>query len=153
SVFGRSYLLAPGPEGLAGIVGFGVVDPPGLTKLRLSLVDGLGVPYNYAYDLTVLATQWTFDDIVIPPPPPPDPNAPPPPPPLPDEQPRLNAIYQGVTDRLWKQGWLLPLTLGGDVFISGYFGEERSFNGGPRGGHHGGTDIAAPLGTEVHVTN
>jgi hypothetical protein len=153
SVFGRAYLLAPGPEGLAGIVGFGVVDPPGPAMLQVSLLDALGEPYKYAYEMTVLATQWTFDSIIIPPPPPPDPNAPPPPPPLPDEQPRLNAIYQGITDRRWRQGWLIPLNLGGDIFISGYFGEERSFNGGPRGGHHGGTDIAAPLGTEVHATN
>jgi hypothetical protein len=153
TVFGRPYLLAPGPEGLAGIVGFGVVDPPGPTTLRVSLLDSLGEPYNYAYDMTVLATQWTFDDIIIPPAPPPGPDDPPPEPPLPDEQPRLNAIYEGVTDRRWKQGWLIPLELGGEIFISGYFGEERSFNGGPRGGHHGGTDIAAPRGTEVRVTN
>lgn len=153
SVFGRQYLLAPGTEGLAGIVGFGVVDPPGATTLRLSLVDSQGQPYNYAYNMTVLATQWTFDSIIIPPPPPPDPNAPPPPPPLPDEQPRLNEIYQGVTERRWRQGWMIPIELGSEVFISSYFGEERSYNGGPRGGHHGGTDIAAPTDTPIHVTN
>ena len=153
SVFGRPYLLAAGSEGLAGIVGFGVVDPPGSTTLHVSLLDSMGEPYNYAYDLTVLPTQWTFDSIIIPPPPPPDPNAPPPPPPLPDEQPRLNAIYQGVTERRWRQGWLIPIELGGDVFISSYFGEERSYNGGPRGGHHGGTDIAAPADTPIHATN
>ena len=49
----------------------GVVDLPGATTLRLSLVDSQGQPYNYAYNMTVLATQWTFDSIIIPPPPPP----------------------------------------------------------------------------------
>ena len=70
----------------------GVVDPPGSTTLDVSVVDDLGQTANFSYDFTVVATDWTFEEIDIPPPPPPDPNAPPPPPPLPDEQPRLNAI-------------------------------------------------------------
>ena len=153
SVFGRNYTMAIGPEGLSGFVGFGVVDPPGPTTMSLVLTDTSNQPLTYEYELTVRATQWTFDDIIIPPAPPPDPNAPPPPPPLPDEQPRLNELYAMVTPRRWEGPFILPLTLGGDVFISGYFGEERSFNGGPRGGHHGGTDIGAPEGTEIHATN
>ena len=152
-VFGRTYLLSPGPEGLAGFVGFGVLDPPGPAELLVHLNDTLNQPLNYGYALTIRKTNWTFDDIIIPPP---DPNAPPPPddePPLKDEQPRLNEIYSGISQRRWDLPWILPLTLGGDVAISGYFGEERSFNGGPRGGHHGGTDIGAPAGTEIHATN
>ncbi len=153
TVFGRQNTLAMGPEGLSGFVGFGTQDPPGSTTLSLTVTDTESQPLNYTYELTVRATDWTFDDIIIPPPPPPDPDAPPPPPPLPDEQPRLNELYAMVTPRLWEGPWILPLTLGGEVFISGYFGEERSFNGGPRGGHHGGTDIGAPAGTEIHATN
>lgn len=152
-VFGRTYLLTPGPEGLAGFVGFGVLDPVGPATLTVSLNDTLNQPLNYGYTLNVRRTQWTFDDIIIPPP---DPNAPPPPVdehPLVDEQPRLNALYSGISARRWDMPWILPLTLGGPVAISGYFGEERSFNGGPRGGHHGGTDIGAPAGTEIHATN
>lgn len=152
-VFGRDYVLSPGIEGLAGFVGFGVVDPVGPTTMVVSLIDQLGEPLNYGYDLYVRQTQWTFDDIIIPPAPPPDPNAPPPPPPLPDEQPRLDQLYAGVTPRQWENPWRIPLELGGDVWVSGYFGEERSFNGGPRGGHHGGTDIAAPAGTLIASTN
>jgi len=153
TVFGRQYQLAAGPEGIAGVVGFGVVDPPGDTVLGVSVVDDLGQALNFSYDFTVLATDWTFEEIDLPPPPPPDPNAPPPPPPLPDEQPRLNAIYMGVTPRRWKPNWVIPVALGGDVFISSYFGEQRSYNGGPRGGHHSGTDIGAPAGTPIHATN
>lgn len=152
-VFGREYPLASGPEGLAGIVGFGTEDPPGPAELTVHLVDTLGEPLNYGYGISVRATQWTFDSIIIPPAPPPDPNAPPPPPPPPNEQPRLNELYATVTPRRWAGPWFIPILLGGDVFISGYFGEERSFNGGPRGGHHGGTDIAAPEGTEIQATN
>ncbi|HXU25411.1 MAG TPA: M23 family metallopeptidase [Tepidiformaceae bacterium] len=153
SVLGRQYQLGEGAGGLAGMVGFGVVDPPGTTRLDVNLVDDLGQTANFSYDFTVLATDWTFEEIDIPPPPPPDPNAPPPPPPLPDEQPRLNAIYMGVTPRRWKPNWVIPIALGGDIFISSYMGEERSYNGGPRGGHHGGTDIGAPAGTPIHATN
>ncbi len=97
-VFGRTYLLTPGPEGLAGFVGFGVLDPPGPATLTVSLNDTMNEPLNYGYTLNVRRTQWTFDDIIIPPP---DPNAPPSPPedpPLVDEQPRLNALYAGILE-------------------------------------------------------
>jgi len=152
-VFGRDYVLGPGPEGVAGIVGFGTEDPPGAANLVVSLTDTLGQPLNYGYSITVRATQWTFDDIIIPPSPPPDPNAPPPPPPPPNDQPFLNEAYARLTTRMWEGAWIIPIELGGDIWISGYFGEERSFNGGPRGGHHGGSDIAAPANTPVRATN
>ena len=153
SVFGRSYVLGAGPEGVAGIVGFGTEDPPGAAGLQVQLTDVLGQTLNYSYAITVRETQWTFDDIIIPPAPPPDPNAPPPPPPPPNDQPFLNEVYGQVSTRMWEGPWVIPIGLGGDVWISGYFGEERSFNGGPRGGHHGGTDIAAPAETPVRATN
>lgn len=151
-VFGRSYVLTPGPEGIAGFVGFGTQDPPGYAQLVVEIIDTLNDQLNYGYDLSIRPTQWTFDDIIIPPAPPPDPNAPPPPPPPPNEQPRLNELYATVTERRWELPFIIPMPLGGDIWISGYFGEQRSFNGGPRGGHHGGTDIAAPHGTFVQST-
>ncbi len=151
TVFGRRSELASGPEGISGIVGFGVVDPPGRASLAVTVVDGAGATSTVSYDVTVVATPWTFEDIVLPPP---DPNAPTPSgPALVDEQPRLNAIYSRVTSRRWKMGWTIPIALGGETFISSYFGEERSYNGGPRGGHHGGTDIGAPEGTPIHAAN
>lgn len=151
TVFGRQYLLAPGPDGLAGFIGFGTEDPPGAATLVTTVVDGLGAPITAAHPIRVRATDWTFDAITIPPP---DPNAPTPTrPPLQNEQPRLDALYATVTPRLWAGPWIIPIELGGEVWISGYFGEERSFNGGPRQGHHGGTDIAAPEGTPVRATN
>lgn len=154
TVFGREYQLAPGPEGLAGFVGFGTIDPVGPTTLAADVIDQMGQPVSAAYAITVQATQWTYDDIYIPPPPPPDPNATPSTkPPLENEQPQLDALYATVTPRAWSGPWIIPIDLGGEVWISGYFGEQRSFNGGPRGGHHGGTDIAAPAGAPVRATN
>ncbi len=158
SVFGRTYPLIPGPEGLGGFVPFGVLDPPGRTTLTTRLVDTLGQPLNYSHEITVQATQWTFDDIILPPPPTPNPNATPPtgptPVPLRDDNKLLPELYQGMTPREWTLPWLIPIPLGGaNIRISGYFGEQRSFNGGPRGGHHGGTDIGAPFGTEIRASN
>jgi murein DD-endopeptidase MepM/ murein hydrolase activator NlpD len=150
-VFGRQYPLLAGARSLEGFVGIGPLDPAGPATLVVRLVDQLNQPANYGYDLTIRQTQWTFDSIIIPPP---DPNAPPSnEPTLPDEQPRLNQIYAGVTERQWDMPWQIPIALGGDVSISSYFGEERSYNGGPRQGHHGGTDIAAPFDTPIHATN
>jgi murein DD-endopeptidase MepM/ murein hydrolase activator NlpD len=37
--------------------------------------------------------------------------------------------------------------------VTGYFGEQRSFNGGPVQGHHGGTDLGADAGTPIYATN
>jgi len=157
SIFGRDYVLASGPDGptrVLGFAGIGVLDPPGPATLTVTLIDLAGETVTAAYEVAIRETQWTFDDIIIPPPPPPDPDATPDPgPPLENEQPRLDELYGLVSARLWDLPWVIPIELGGDVRISGYFGEERSFNGGPRGGHHGGTDIGAPAGLPVRASN
>lgn len=150
-VFGRVSPLSPGPRGVEGFVGFGVADPPGPAVLEVTATDTVGGTFRFTEPITVRATQWTWDDIWLPPP---DPNAPPPEgPPLEPEQPRLDALYATVTPRQWALPFIIPIELGGEVWVSGYFGEQRSFNGGPRTGHHGGTDIAAPAGTPVRSTN
>ncbi|HMO95397.1 MAG TPA: M23 family metallopeptidase [Tepidiformaceae bacterium] len=158
SIFGRTYQLVPSPDGLEGIVPFGVLDPPGDATLQVQLIDMQGQALNYSNAITVRATQWTVDDIILPPPPTPDPNATPPPgptaPPLENEGPRLAETYLGISPRAWELPWVIPIPLGGaNIRISGYFGEQRSFNGGPRSGHHGGTDIGAPFGTPIQSTN
>ena len=112
------------------------------------MVDNRGLSVASSWLITILKTQWTVDYITIPPP---DPNAPPPPPGLVDEQPRLNELYSHVTERKWRDNWMAPLPL--PLNVSGYFGEQRSFNGGPVQGHHGGTDLAADEGTPIFATN
>ncbi len=147
-VFGRDYVLSSDGDSLAGFVGFGTEDPPGPTTLVIDVVDLGGEASQHTRSLTVKATDWTVDYITIPPP---DPNAPPPPPGLIDEQPRLNELYAGVSPRRWLDDWHAPLPE--PLHVSGYFGEQRSFNGGPVQGHHGGTDLAADAGTPVFATN
>jgi Peptidase family M23 len=147
-VFDRPYQLAKLGPGLAGFVGFGTEDPPGAVPLSVYINDAQGMPAHTSWLVTVLKTNWTVDHIVIPPP---DPNAPPPPPGLVDEQPRLNELYSHLTARKWRDEWKAPLPE--PLNVSGYFGEQRSFNGGPVQGHHGGTDLAATQGTPIYATN
>lgn len=157
-VFGRSYLLTPDGEGGAiGLVGFGTGDPPGPALLSFDVEERPEEYYSTSTQIQVLKTDWTVDHIWIPPAPPPDdddeddPDAPPPPPPPPDDNLLLPGIYSGVTARKWTPGWVAPLPEPLDV--TGYFGEQRSFNGGPVQGHHGGTDFGANFGTPIYSTN
>ena len=164
-VFGRSYpLVADGAGGLVGFVGFGTEDPVGDATMSIDLVDQIGYTRFYTRPILMKKTTWTVDSFYIPKPPPPDPNAPPPPPPPPDDNPLLPVVYAGVTAKQWTPGWILPLAepnLGpcsaanppAVSCVSGYFGEQRSINGGPIQGHHGGTDLAAAAGTPILATN
>ncbi|MCK9521356.1 MAG: M23 family metallopeptidase, partial [Dehalococcoidia bacterium] len=156
-VFGRSYILAPSGSGIEGYAGIGVADPEGVTRLDIDIVEAHGGAFRTSYDIWVQKTDWTVDHIWIPEPTPtpePEPGAtppPPPPPPPPDEGPLLPGIYAGRSARKWQPGWGHPL--GEEFEVTGYFGEQRSFNGGPVQGHHGGTDFGANFGTPILATN
>ena len=153
TVFGRSVPMQLVGDELVALFGFGTQDPPGSTYLSIDILNAQG-EYDYlARPITVLSTEWTVDYIVIPPAPPPDPNeppGPPPPPPPPDENPLLPGVYAGITGRKWDGAWGAPLD---ELRVTGYFGEQRSFNGGPVQGHHGGTDFGADFGTPIYSTN
>lgn len=151
TVLGRTVPMQLAGNLLVAFVGFGTQDPPGRHAVSFDILAPTGEwDYVLSY-VTVVATQWTVDYIIIPPAPPPDPNAPPPPPPPPDEGPLLPGIYAGITGKKWTDGWSAPLA--GELDITGRFGEQRSFNGGPVQGHHGGTDFGAQMGTPIHSTN
>lgn len=165
SILGRGYVLSPnGTGGLLGLVGFGAEEPPGPAALTVSVIDEAGEAVTVQRSLVVKRTAWTVDAFDIPPAPPPDPNAPPPPPPPPNENPFLPGVYAGVSARRWQPGWILPIAepnlkpcasapAGWLSCVSGYFGEQRSINGGPIQGHHSGTDLAAAAGTPIRATN
>ncbi|HEY5476975.1 MAG TPA: M23 family metallopeptidase [Tepidiformaceae bacterium] len=148
TVFGRVSTLVPEGDGLVGYVGIGIDDPPYSADIKLAFTTNEGTQESRDQWISILKTAWTVDYIILPPP---DPNAPPPPPGLVDEQPRLNAIYRTVTPRQWTDGWVAPLT--GPLYVTSYFGEQRSFDGGPVQGHHGGTDLGADFGTPIYATN
>lgn len=150
SVLGRSYQLEPGSgTGVSGFVGFGTDDPPGPVTLAISVTGIDGATTTTTQPLTILATSWTVENIDLPPGPsailddPATINA---------EAAELTAIYSKVTPRRWLDTWAPPVPISAGN-ITSYFGEQRSYNGGPPAGHHGGTDIGVPAGTPVHATN
>lgn len=154
---GRSFVLAPNGEGgVDGFVAVDAEDPVGAARIDIDIVEHHGGEFRVTRTVTVRRTEWTVDYIWIPEPDPteePDPGTTPEPTPTPppDEGPLLPQVYAGVTERKWRPGWAHPLGEGFEV--TGRFGEQRSFNGGPVQGHHGGTDFGADFGTPIMSTN
>lgn len=144
---GRKQPLTKGARSIYAFVGIDVEAPPGTHQLRADFTLAAGTQGSLTHDITVVANTWTADSVNVP---------------AavaavlldPKLQERelavLNDVYSKVTpEKLWEEGWTMPT--GGDVTTR--FGEERSYNGGPPVGHHYGTDLGAPEGTPVAVTN
>jgi murein DD-endopeptidase MepM/ murein hydrolase activator NlpD len=152
TLFDRVYPFTETPEGPTAYIGIGVADSPGEALLRIDAVDPVLGPQSLERPITILATDWTVDYIWLPPSSGEDDDG------ETDEeyaervrqeQELIATTYALVTPRQWIEPWLVPLT----ARISGYFGEQRSFNGGPVAGHHGGTDFGIIAGTPIHSTN
>jgi len=154
TIFGRKYPLMATGESLAGFAGIGTEDPPGPATITIDVVGPDGASLRFTRTLTVLRTKWTVDYIDVPPDSGggvlQDPNV------GIREQNRLDAIYASVTPRKWRDHWISPIPgkpVPDPSDVSGYFGEQRSFNGGPVAGHHGGTDLGLAAGTPVLAAN
>ena len=154
TIFGRKYPLMATGESLAGYVGLGTEDPPGPATITIDVTGPDGGSLRFTRTLTVLRTKWTVDYIDLPPDSGggvlQDPNV------GIREQNRLDAIYAKVTPRKWRDRWISPIPgrpIPDTSDVSGYFGEQRSFNGGPVAGHHGGTDLGLAAGTPVLAAN
>lgn len=147
---GRTYVLSDDVNGSVGFIGVGTDDPSGPANVTVEIVLVNGEPDYATIPLTVLPTQWTVDYINLPP----DPGGPGDilnnPELITAELVRLQGIYSGVFPKLWSGTWVSPVP---GAPVTGYFGEQRSFNGGPVGGHHGGTDYGVFEGTPVYSTN
>lgn len=144
---GRTYALLPQGSSLVAFVGVGVGDSPGPTSLALTVQSLAGAMETRVIPVVVQATDWTVDHIILPP----GVGAGLTPAIVQAEEDRLAAIYGGLTPVRWSGKWISPVDPA--TPISGYFGEQRSFNGGPVGGHHGGTDFGATEGTPVIAAN
>ena len=152
-LLGRSYPLVSTTQEAAGYVGVDVGDPPGLTTVSVDVTASAGNTVRLERTLEILKTNWTVAHIW-----------------LPqeldnddraaeasdngidgiDENELLKSAYNGNSYRRWEEPWIVPIP---GVPVSSYFGEQRSYNGGPISGHHTGTDLAAPVSTPILATN
>lgn len=132
---GATYLAVPTEAAL------------GPARLSVEVIDRAGDSVVLSLEVTVLKTYWTVDYITLPP----GVGSGLTPEIIQAEADRLAAIYSGITPPLSVLPWLSPVDPA--TAISGYFGEQRSFDGGPPTGHHGGTDFASVAGDPVRATN
>lgn len=143
----RTLPLSRGRQSLYTLVGFGTDDPPGPIRLRIDFTMTNGTTGSIEQEVTLLATQWTVDSLTFTPQQLAaltDPRV------TENELELLKVFYSVQTpERLWEDGWLMPV----EGPITARMGEQRSINGSPPSGHHGGTDIGAEAGTPIHATN
>lgn len=154
-------VVAPAAAGgaLVAYLGIPTNAPVGLTTLAFDGTDLLGDPVHLTLDIRVRETDWTVDYITLPPGVGSDltPEI------IQAEADRLAALFARTTPVAGVPPWRWPVagsnirgceaSLWQSPCVSGYFGEQRSFDGGPPTGHHGGTDIAADRGTPVYAPN
>ena len=142
----KRYPLSQGAQSQYTFIPIDIEDPPGPHQLTVDIVLKNGTRGTLRETITILPTQWTVDyleftgdqqellDPVV----------------AAAELETLQDIYRRVTpDKLWDGLWQFPVQGG----LTSRFGEQRSINGGPPSGHHGGTDISALEGTPVFATN
>ena len=147
---GRRYPLTQGDFSKYTYVGIGVFDVPGTHTMRVQLTLANGSVGSFEHTITVSETEWDIarlyyvegaGDPVLD-------NA---------ERDREDALLAETyaletPEKLWQGRWRTPVA-GGVAGISSRFGERRSFNDGPLGGNHGGTDFGVPEGSPVMAAN
>jgi murein DD-endopeptidase MepM/ murein hydrolase activator NlpD len=142
---GRTYPLTQGTRSMFTFVGVDTDDPTGAQTLTVQFTQPTGSKGTLTGTITVLQTQWTVDSLqfdsttsqLL------DPTI------VNNEYALLRSIYSTVTpEKYWDGGFILPA----DGPLTARYGEQRSINGGPPSGHHGGTDIGVDEGTPVKAT-
>lgn len=146
SFLDEEYPLVQGDASLFAFVGVGTDVPPGDHEVTVSFELASGSSGVLSQPVAVLPNEWTVDHLEF----------------EPGQQPLLDpAIAQAELDlladvysrhtaaKLWESPWLVPVP----GPLTARFGEQRSINGGPVGGHHGGTDLSGEPGTPVQATN
>lgn len=142
----RMYPLTRGQNSLYAFVGVDADDPAGEHEMKIDFTLTTGSEGSTVETVTVLSTGWTVDAVTLGPSQTNllDPKL------AEQELAEIRRVYATRTsEKLWSRGWQLPI----DGPITTRFGEQRSYNGGPAGGHHGGTDIGAEMGVPVGACN
>lgn len=146
SFLDQTFPLVRGDQSMYAFVGVGIEAPPGDHELTVSFDLVSGSHGTLRETVSVLSTEWTVDylefedaqDNLL------DPAV------SQAEIERLNQVYSRHTAaKLWESPWLPPVP----GAVTARFGEQRSVNGGPVGGHHGGTDLSGETGTPVQATS
>ena len=146
SFLGRTFPLTKGAKSMYTFAGVDTDDPVGAAPIKVDFLTPNGSKGTLSDTVTVMQTPWTVDSLqfsdetsqLL------DPKI------VNDEYALLHSIYTQVTpEKYWSGDWLVPV----DGPITARYGEQRSINGGPASGHHGGTDLGVPKGTPVHATN
>ncbi len=144
---GRSAPLTQGTQSMYAFLGTGVLDIPGASELVVEFETRNGSAGRLSQVIDVQPTTWTVDSLTI------DPGQVQElldPAVVAAENALLAEVYGTFTpEKLWDGTWQIPT----EGPLTGVFGEQRSINGGPASGHHGGTDISAVEGTPVVATN
>jgi hypothetical protein len=144
---GREHPLTQGSQSMYAFLGVGVLDPPGQHQVRVEFTTRNGSRGSLVEEISVLPTQWTVDSLAFTPEQTStllDPKV------IADENALLSRMYATFTPKkLWDGAWHTPAP----GAITARFGEQRSINGGPPSGNHGGTDIGNETGTPVIATN
>lgn len=144
---GRKYQLTKGSQSMYAFLAVDTADPPGPQPLRIDALTPNGTALTLTETLTVLPTEWTVDSLtftdaqtaaLL------DPTV------ANEELALLKGVYGKYTGvKYWEGAWQLPVK----GFLTANYGEQRSINGSPPSGNHGGTDFGAELGTPVTATN
>jgi murein DD-endopeptidase MepM/ murein hydrolase activator NlpD len=143
---GREFKLSKGSQSMYAFVAVAAEDPLGPQALKVEVTLKNGSKATLQDTVGVLPAEWTVDYLeftgeqaeLL------DPKV------VADELALISAVYSEVSpDKLWEGAWQLPVT----GAVTARYGEQRSINGGPPSGHHGGTDFGAEEGTPVVSTN
>lgn len=144
---GRQHELTQGDQSIYAYVGIAIEDAPGSYPLTVTFQTPNGSEGSLTETIEILETAWTVDSLtfedgqaesLL------DPAV------VAQENAILAEAYSADSPtKQWTFPWLVPT----DGPVTAVFGEQRSINGGPPGGHHGGTDIGAPEGQPVVATS
>jgi murein DD-endopeptidase MepM/ murein hydrolase activator NlpD len=141
---GRSYVMAPDDTGFWVPIGANAATDPGdyVATVTLTATDG-SVLQTENLMVRVYATDFPVEYLEVPTS---GPNGLQPPDQVQKELNIRAALYEKQSpQKLWSGPFIIPAP----GPISTAFGTARSYNGGPIGEHHSGTDIAADEGTPV----
>lgn len=143
---GREHPLTQGSQSMYAFLGVGVLDQPGQYDVRVEFKTRNGSNGVLVEQVTVLPNDWSVDELEFTPEQTGllDPQI------VEQERALLERMYATLTPKkYWEAGWLVPAP----GAMTARFGEQRSINGGPPSGHHGGMDIGNEEGTPVIATN